>query len=736
MSTSPADRLIGTVLDGRYELLSVIGKGQGGVIYRATHRQLERPLTVKMQLSQSVDDEQTFLRFQREARSASRLNHPNIITVFDFGLTPERYPYLVMDFVEGRDLHMVLEKEGALTLARSIRICAQICSALGHAHKRGVIHRDLKPRNVMLMDAEDLIEFVKVVDFGIAKQLDERGESLEQVTLEGYVLGTPAYMSPEQWQGKALDARADIYSMGCLLFKMLTGMTPIPGTDMLQMMNGHVTGKPMSFEDASPTSMIPQAVQDVIYKALSKDLNKRQSSMANFRAELQSAFTGHTDQGKKWMITPLEASAATSVPEDVTSTDLLRERALGGDVKAQYELSVRLDGLSDSNPAEIASWLKLAARAGLKEAQYRLGEYLMKGHPSIVSNPVEAMAWFRRAAEQGMAQAQFALANCFELGYNGQESLPDAINWYQRAKTGGVSGAEQKLSQCYKKLATGGQTITGMLSSLQAAAQTGDPDALYALAVYMRTRNQEPDKVVQALQDASGQGHLKAQLLLSELLLKGEGAVRNPVEAIRHLQQATTQHNNSDAMLMLAACARAGVGGPRDVNAAFGLVQRAITANNPNALCVMGCSLMTGDGIPRNIPHGIGLLKKASAENSALAHWKLALCFKQGLGVPKDSREMERLFSLAAEARFPQGVDWMWSNETFAFSSAMQAFTSLANIGNRNAMYWLGICAESGLGAPRSLSKAIEFHTSAADRGHPGAQQELNRLRGNTPATA
>ena len=734
MNTSP-DRLIGTVLDGRYELLSVIGKGQGGVIFRASHKQLERPLAVKMQLSQSVDDEQTFLRFQREARSASRLNHPNIITVYDFGLTPERFPYLVMDFVEGKDLHTVLEREGALTLARSIRICAQICSALGHAHKRGVIHRDLKPRNVMLMDAEDLIEFVKVVDFGIAKRLDERGDSLEQVTLEGYVLGTPAYMSPEQWQGKALDTRADIYSLGCLLFKMLTGMTPIAGTDMLQMMNGHVTGKPMSFEEAT-TTIIPQAVQAVIYKALSKDLNKRQSSMAMFRSELQSAFTGHTDTGKKWMITPLEADAATSIPEDVTTTDLLREKALGGDVKAQYELSVRLDDLNGSNPAEVASWLKLAARAGLKEAQYRLGEYLMKGHAAIVSNPVEAMSWFQRAADQGMPQAQFALANCFELGYNGQESLTDAINWYQQAKSGGISGADQKLSQCYKKLATGGQTVTGMMSSLQAAAQTGDPDALYALAVYTRTKQQDPDQVVKALQDASGQGHLKALLLLSELLLKGDGVARNPADAIRYLQQAMNQHNNSTAVLLLAACARAGIGGPKDANAAFGLVQRAITLNNPNALCIMGCSLLTGDGIPRNIPHGIGLLKKASSENSSLAHWKMALCFKQGLGVPKDSREMERLFALSAEGRFDQGVDWLWANETFAFSSAVQSFTSLANIGNRNAMYWLGICAEAGLGAPRSLSKAIEFHTAAADRGHPGAQQELTRLRASTPATA
>ncbi len=726
MNTANPETLLGTALDGRYELLSVIAKGQGGVLFKGNHKQLDRTVAVKMQMAISCEDESTFLRFQREARSAARLNHPNIITVYDFGLTPSRFPYLVMDFIEGKDLHSILEREGRMTLPRSIRICGQICSALHHAHRRFVVHRDLKPRNVMLMDVEDLVEFVKVVDFGIAKRVD-RQEITENLTVEGYVLGTPAYMSPEQWTGKAVDARADIYSLACLLFKMLTGLTPIPGTDMVELMQGHVSGEPMTFEAACPAVQVPQAVQDVVYRALSKDVAQRQSSMAEFRDELHAAFGGSSESSRKWIITPLEGQDVTIVGT-VTATDLLREKAVAGDVKSQFDLAIRLENSNSSNPAEALGWLRLAARAGLPEAQCRLGEVLLKGHSALVSNPAEAMVWFRKAAEQGLPQAQFAMAQCYEQGQGVQENLQDAINWYQMAKAKGVSTAEAKLSTCYKKLAAGGRSADGMLVSLQEAAKNGDPEALFSLACFMRSRQYEPVQMRELLRNAVDSGHPKARLLLAELLLRGEGMPRDPAEAIKVLQPAA-DNRDPEALMLIGACARTGYGCPRDMDKAFQLLQRAMSVNSYAAHCTYACSLLTGDGIVRNIPQGIGILRKASAEDSHMAHWKLALCFRQGLGVPKDVKEMERLFARAADGRFPQGIDWMWQNELFSFTHAIQSFTTLVSTGNRNAMFWMGICAEQGLSVPRSMAKAMEFYTSAADRGHAGAQQEISRIK-------
>lgn len=727
---SGPENLIGTALDGRFEILSVVAKGQGGVLFKARHRQLDRTVAVKLQPAQSCEDESAYLRFQREARSVARLSHPNIITVYDFGLSPDRFPYLVMDFIEGRDLHSVLEAEGRMSVSRAIRICGQICSALNHAHRRSVVHRDLKPRNVMLMELEDLHEFVKVVDFGIAKRVDSK-EVHENLTVEGYVLGTPAYMSPEQWAGRAVDSRADIYALGCLLFKMLTGVTPIAGNDMVELMQGHLNSPPMSFEAACPNVQVPGELQKVVYKALAKDPAFRHTSMADFRDELHSAFTNLPESAKKWLITPIESQDVTLVGR-ITTLDIIREKASTGDVNAQYEVAVRMEQ-AGTNPAEALGWLKLAARAGMPEAQHRFGEVLLSGNAAIVSNPTEAMVWFRKAADQGFAQAQFALAQCYELGHGGKENLQDAISYYQLAKAKGVSNADAKLSTCYKKLALGGRSVDGMLASLQEASRGGDPDALYSLACFMRAKQVEPARMKESLLIAAHNGHIKSRLLLAEILLRGEGMPQDPIEALGILQVAVDSQD-PDAMLLAAACVRIGFGCIKDVDRAFSLVKSAMALNHIPAQCTYACSLLTGDGIVRNIPQGINMLRKASSEESHMAHWKLALCFRHGLGVPKDVKEMERLFGRAAEGRFPQGVDWLWASELFGFSNAIQAFTTLTGAGNRNAMYWMGICAENGLAVPRSLAKAVEFYTRAAERGHLIAQQEVSRIKSFSPA--
>jgi serine/threonine-protein kinase len=281
------DPAIGTIVAEKYEIQEVLGGGGMGVVYRAKHLLMQRTVAIKMLLPETVSNEYALARFQKEAQAASSLNHPNILTIFDFGISDKKQPYLVMDYLKGSTLAEVLDKEGYLHLQKGISIFIQIASALSHAHQKGVIHRDLKPANIMLVEYEGQGDFVKIVDFGIAKTLHrEDGQSIE-LTQTGQVFGSPIYMSPEQCRGTHLDARADIYSMGCVMYRSITGSTPFLGQDALELMFKHVNEKPAPFDDVCPQLKIPKNFQDVVLKCLEKDPNNRYQSMLDLRKELE-----------------------------------------------------------------------------------------------------------------------------------------------------------------------------------------------------------------------------------------------------------------------------------------------------------------------------------------------------------------------------------------------------------------------------------------------------------------
>ncbi|MCA9515282.1 MAG: serine/threonine protein kinase, partial [Myxococcales bacterium] len=210
------DPRIGKILDGKLEILDVLGRGGMGVVYRARQLSMDRDVAVKVLHGQAVADQESVQRFLHEAKVASRLRHPNVITVFDFGQTEDGLLYLVMELLEGTELSKVLDEERRLAPARVVHLMTQVCDAVQHAHDAGLIHRDLKPENIFLMAGSNLrADFVKVLDFGIARAQEVEGS--ERLTRTGTLCGTPAYMSPEQILGDKLDARSDIYSLGVML---------------------------------------------------------------------------------------------------------------------------------------------------------------------------------------------------------------------------------------------------------------------------------------------------------------------------------------------------------------------------------------------------------------------------------------------------------------------------------------------------------------------------------------
>jgi serine/threonine protein kinase len=302
--------LIGSSLSNRYRLLSILGRGGWGVVFKAHDSRIDRIVAIKMLRAIPNLAEEHFARFEREAMAASKLNHPHIITIFD--LIWEQNPYLIMDFINGVSLQEVLQTEQRLSEERALHIFLQACDALLHAHKKGVIHRDVKPSNLMLTKDDEGRDFLKVVDFGIAR-LDEANGAAVKLTATGTFFGTPTYMSPEQCMGQKLDSRSDIYSFGCVMYQTLAGALPIVGESALAVIHAHISQVPPAFRDVCPDLKTSDNIESIVFKALAKDAKARHQSMQELKEELVDLMQGRSPVNK------------TRLPE--TASDFFADRA-------------------------------------------------------------------------------------------------------------------------------------------------------------------------------------------------------------------------------------------------------------------------------------------------------------------------------------------------------------------------------------------------------------------------
>jgi serine/threonine-protein kinase len=321
-SAAGGNDLVGSIVADRYHIMKKLGEGGMGQVYLAEHVKMGRKSALKVMHPGMKADVDAISRFNREAANASRIAHPNVAAVYDFGETPDGLIFLAMEFIDGPPLTSVIEQQGALPPKRAADIVRQTADALAVAHDMGIVHRDLKPDNIMVARTRDGGDLVKVVDFGIAKAA---GNEAQKVTKTGLVVGTPEYMSPEQLSGDKLDGRSDIYSLGLVAFNMLTGMLPFPADSQQESMIMRLTDRPNTLGEMKPDRSWPADVQAVMDRALERDVTARYQNATDFGMALYNAIqrmpeTAAAEAGTALMgaVPPTRVSAAAAVPPGVS----------------------------------------------------------------------------------------------------------------------------------------------------------------------------------------------------------------------------------------------------------------------------------------------------------------------------------------------------------------------------------------------------------------------------------
>jgi len=289
-AASGPDPLIGRSINDRFKIMALIARGGMGKVYRAEQAPLGRVCALKvLNPNYAGDSDPEFhKRFFLEASIASKLTHPNTVTIFDYGREEEVY-YIAMEYLEGRTLHRAIREESPFEDERAAHIARQICRALREAHSLGVIHRDLKPANIYLVDHADEADFVKVLDFGLVKNVEGNAEELTQA---GLFMGSPKYMSPEQIRGDRVDARTDIYSLGIVLYEMVTGKVPFDRANSVNTLMAHVNEAPPPLRQMNPNSNVSGVLEEIIFKCIAKNPNDRFHSMDDVLAALKKTGSG------------------------------------------------------------------------------------------------------------------------------------------------------------------------------------------------------------------------------------------------------------------------------------------------------------------------------------------------------------------------------------------------------------------------------------------------------------
>jgi len=350
---APEDPWLGRVVDGRYRVQARLGVGGMGIVYRVEHLHLGKTAAMKVLSPDTAAKPEMVRRFRLEAQSVSKLNHPNIVQTFDFGQADGAL-YLVMEYIKGEDLSTLLRRDGAWTFARAARFFIQVCSGLTEAHEAGIVHRDLKPENLMVVNRRDDAEHAKVLDFGLAK-LRERGPGERAISTGGQVIGTPYYMAPEQVRGEDLDARADIYSLGATLYRVLTGVPPFDAPSPISVLSKHLTDDVVPPRSRAPGQSLPIEADRIVLRAMAKSVDDRYASAAEVQRDLERALAAPVAEPKSVPTVPIRRPAVVARAAGEAPTLPLGSQAARATATAAAAVAATMPAAAVVSSSDVAS---------------------------------------------------------------------------------------------------------------------------------------------------------------------------------------------------------------------------------------------------------------------------------------------------------------------------------------------------------------------------------------------
>jgi len=730
-----ADSLVGKTIDGKYEVLSILGRGGLGLVLKATQKHLDRLCAVKVLFADLSGDSSGFERFEREAKVATSLASDNIVSVFDFGIAEEGFAYLVMEYIGGESLEQLVGREGRLDPSRAIPLFLCITNALRFAHEKLAIHRDLKPSNVMVARDENGQETVKLVDFGMAKFFDSDSET-QNLTTMGRVQGTPAYMSPEQCLGRELDARSDIYALGCIMYRVLVGALPFSSSSAFEAMNMHVSQPPNPISSVAPDLVLPPSLERCILKCLMKKPEQRYSSVLDLRADLEEALLACWSAYSASVDNTVQ-NAAMAAPFDSGDSESLKTAANLGNSGAQYMLAMaQRDGdIVERNDSESIKWLVQSADAGYAQAQYELGVCYDFGD-FVELNALKASQYYRKAADQGVTGAMVNLACLLEGDRGIDTNYEEMLYWYRRAAENGHSLGQSNYGRClYYGIGTE-KKWPEAVRWLAAAVETNDTNdgALYLLGIcyyFGDGVNQDRKKAVELYRQAAALEHAGAACELGLCYIDGDGVERNVDEGIRWLETAVSFGSSvAEEKLEMVRDARI-MSDVEPVHVENWLATANVQSTQPAEAKLRS---LLRESLDRPIREVISTLKLLADRKHEFAVIVLAKCFERGIGVNKNLDKAAELYRSALDFGSEIVEPHLVNCYRLCFADQIFPQNTLGFLreaaDRRNVMAMLALAGYYRTNNPegRNLVEALFWYRKAAELGDRDAQYELARF--------
>lgn len=632
-------------LEARFEFLRMLGKGGMGIVFQVQDRGSGKILALKILNPGIAIDASHQSRFLNEASVCASLDHPGIISVCDFGVSDEGTPFLLMEYAEGKTLSVILKEKKSLPYQRALSIFTEIADALTHAHARGVVHRDIKPGNVIIASDGAGADRVKLVDFGIAKfQMDGTDVRVRgDVTKAGQIMGSPFYMSPEQCRCEELDARSDIYSFGCMMFETLCGRPPFDSHSAIKVIVDHLTCKPPSPRKLGTAGNVTRSVESLILRCLEKDRSFRYQSMAAVLKDLNAIHKGSAIKPARMeRINQLKQAiaalclVATVVLVYFIGTAPGPKRAIKTSPAASPETVAR----ASKNGQEMvvigymhatgrgtrqdfkaaAEYYEKASTLGNNNGTVALGVLYENGQ-GVPQNYEKAAALYEQAALQGNADGQHNLALLYEIGKGVKQDPGKSYHWYLKAAEQGHSASQASVANLYERGFGVKRDLKKSFDWAMKAAKARNAQGEFDVACHYEFGigvDKNYEKAMSWYSLSMQHGNTAATKAIGDLYLEGKGVARDYGKAISYYENAS-QASDPDAMASMAHMYELGLGVFRDTKKAFNEYKKAADLGSLESWYKLAEFYRTGKGTEKNTKKADYWLKGASARAMEMA---------------------------------------------------------------------------------------------------------------------